>query len=108
MREWIEGRLVRIEYAFTEFPVLKWRSIFFVFLVLMGIFLYQPLIIFFYKFNIMGAYIFQDTLQDNLKLVIWGQAIVPLLIAIWGYLDVSSLYEQKYLKRYKCLPNWVD
>ena len=108
MIEWIEGRLGRIGYAYREFPVLKWRSIFFIFLVLMGTVLYQPLLVYLYKFNIMGAYVFQETIQQNVKVILWGQAIFPLVIAIWGYLDVSSLYEQKHLKRYKCLPKWVN
>lgn len=108
MVEWVEGRLARIAYAYSEFPILKWRSLFFAFLVLMGIVLYQPLVVYLYKFNIMGAYVFQESIQKNVKLVLWGQVIIPLAIAICGYLDVSSLYVQKHLKRYKCLPKWVN
>lgn len=103
MIEWFESRLGRLGYSFSEFPVLKWWSSFFAFLILLAISLYQPLMVFLYKFNIMGVYVFQEPIKQNVKLVLWGQAIVPLVIALWGYLNISSLYEKKYLKRYKCL-----
>lgn len=108
MVEWLEGRLARIAYAYSEFPELKWLSIFNFFIFLMSIVLYQPLMVFLYKFNLMGGYLFQDLIQQNSKLVIWGQAIVPLAFAIWGYFDVVSSYERKHIKRYKQLPKWVN
>ncbi|RPE30866.1 hypothetical protein EC846_1567 [Acinetobacter sp. BIGb0102] len=108
MFDWFEGRLGRVAYAFSEFPVLKWRSIFFVFLIVMAAILYQPFVVLLYKFNIMGMYVFQEIIQQNVKLIIWGQGIVPIVIAVWGYFDVVSLYEEKHLKKYKCLPKWVN
>lgn len=108
MFAWIEGRLGRIGYAFSEFPILKWRSMFFVLMFLMAAILYQPLIVLLYKFNIMGMYVFQKIIQQNVSLVMWGQGIIPLAIAVWAYFDVVSLYEKKHIKKYKCLPKWVN
>lgn len=108
MINWIEGRLGRAHYAFSEFPILKWRAVFFIFLILLATVVYQPLIAFLYKFNMIGMHVFQVFIQQNVKLLIWGQIVIPLVIAIWGYLDVVSLYEQKHLKRYKCLPKWIN
>ncbi|ENX16156.1 hypothetical protein F895_01747 [Acinetobacter sp. CIP 64.2] len=108
MIEWVKGRLGRMKYAFIEFPELKWLSIFNFFIFLMSIVLYQPLMVFLYKLNLMGGYLFQDLIQQNVKLVIWGQFIVPLSFAIWGYFDVVSSYESKHLKKYKQLPKWAN
>lgn len=108
MLEWLESRLIKIEYAFGEFPKLKWLSIFYVTLVFLALLIYQPLIIGLYKFNIMGMYVFQEIIKDNVDWVIWGQVIVPLVIAFICYLDVISLYEDKYIRRYGQLPKWVN
>lgn len=108
MPEWIEKRIMKIEYAFREFPKLKWLSIFYIFLMLAVVLVYQPLLVGLYKFNIMGMHIFQDFIQENLDLLLWGNFIIPIVIAIWGYSDVVSLYEEKYVKRYGQLPKWVD
>lgn len=108
MGEWIENRLGRIEYAFSEFPILKWRSLFFTVLLFLSVILYQPLIVFLYKFNIMGMQVFQKLIENNIDWLIWGNVILPLAVGLWGYFDVVSLYEEKHLKRYKCLPKWAN
>ena len=108
MPEWLEKRLMKIEYAFREFPKLKWLSIFYMVLIFAAVLVYQPLLIGLYKFNIMGMHVFQEFIQNNLNLFLWGHLIVPLSIAVWGYFDVVSLYEEKYVKRYGQLPKWVD
>lgn len=108
MPEWLEKRLMKIEYAFRNFPELKRLSIFNFFIFLLSIVLYQPLMVCLYKLNIMGGYIFQDLFLQNVKLLLWGHLIVPLSIAVWGYFDVVSLYEEKFVKRYGQLPKWVD
>lgn len=108
MPEWLEKRLMKIEYAFREFPKLKWLSIFYMVLIFAAVLVYQPLVIGLYKFNIMGMHVFQEFIQNNLNLLLWGHLIVPLAIAVWGYFDVVSLYEEKYVKRYGQLPKWVD
>lgn len=108
MPEWLEKRLMKIEYAFREFPKLKWLSIFYMVLIFAAVLVYQPLLIGLYKFNIMGMHVFQEFIQNNLNLLLWGHLIVPLAIAVWGCFDVVSLYEEKYVKRYGQLPKWVD
>lgn len=108
MPQWLEKRLMKIEYAFREFPKLKWLSIFYMVLIFAAVLVYQPLLIGLYKFNIMGMHVFQEFIQNNLNLFLWGHLIVPLSIAVWGYFDVVSLYEEKYVKRYGQLPKWVD
>lgn len=108
MPEWLEKRLMKIEYAFREFPKLKWLSIFYMVLIFAAVLVYQPLLIGLYKFNIMGMHVFQEIIQNNLNLLLWGHLIVPLCIAVWGYFDVVSLYEEKYVKQYGQLPEWVD
>lgn len=104
MIDWFEKKLLKISYAFSEFPKLKWLSIFYVALVFLVLLIYQPLIIGLYKFNIMGMYVFQEIIKDNVNWVIWGQIIVPLVIAFICYLYVISLYEEKYIRRYGQLP----
>lgn len=108
MPEWLEKRLMKIEYAFREFPKLRWLTIFYMVLIFAAVLVYQPLLIGLYKFNIMGMHVFQEIIQNNLNLLLWGHLIVPLSIAVWGYFDVVSLYEEKYVKRYGQLPKWVD
>lgn len=108
MPEWLEKRLMKIEYAFRDFPKLKWLSIFYFSLIIIVISMYQPFIIGLYKLNIMGMYVFQETLKENVNFLIWGQFILPLILTIICYLDVVSEYEKRHIKRYGHLPKWVN
>ncbi|MDF2417289.1 hypothetical protein GWP85_07120 [Acinetobacter beijerinckii] len=108
MIDWFEKRLLKISYAFSEFPKLKWLSIFYFSLIIIVISMYQPFIIGLYKFNIMGMYVFQETIKENVIFLIWGQFILPLILTIICYLDVVSEYEEKHIKRYGQLPKWIN
>lgn len=105
MFEWLEKRAIKVEYAFSEIPKLKWLFLFYMFMVFLAIKVYQPLIVALYKFNIMGV---QEIIQQNVNWVMWGQAIFPMMVAIWGYVDMVSFYEEKHIKKHGQLPHWVN
>lgn len=107
MIEWLNNRATRIECAFNEFPKLKWRSLFYFVIVCLSIVLYQPLLLTLYNLNFLGQYVFQDQIAKNAYWLLWGQLVVPLLIAFFSYADVSSKHDELHMRKYGKYPKWI-
>ncbi|KAA8731009.1 hypothetical protein F4V57_14240 [Acinetobacter qingfengensis] len=107
MIEWISNRVTRIEYAFMEFPKLKWLSLFYFMIFCLSIVLYQPLLLALYNLNFLGQYVLQDLISKNVHWLIWGQLVVPIIIAFFSYTDVSEKHDEMHMKKYGNYPKWI-
>jgi hypothetical protein len=108
MPDWLDFRLTKIGAAFSEFPALKYWSLFYVLLVILSAIFYKPILGWAYGFSYFGSYPFQNFIASNATWLAWGQFIVPIIVAWFCYLDVDSMHDEKYLKRHKQLPKWVN
>ncbi|WP_338562559.1 hypothetical protein [Acinetobacter sp. KS-LM10] len=106
MPEWLEFRLTKVNYAFREFPKLKYLSLFYLGLVILVAILYMPILELAHGFNFFGNYLFQSFIAENVSWFVWGRFIVPLSLALFFYLDVSNRHDEKYLRKYRQLPKW--
>ncbi|WP_374527786.1 hypothetical protein [Acinetobacter sp.] len=107
MKEWISKSYTKVDCAFSEFPKLKYLSLFYVVLVVLAAFLFEPILVWAYGFSYFGSYPLQNFIAENAHWLLWGKLVVPVVLAILFYCDVSDRHDEKYLKKYKQLPKWV-
>lgn len=107
MPEWLDFRLTKIECAFKEFPKLKYLSLFYSALVILSAIFYMPLLKLAYSFNYFGSYPLQSFISENISWLFWGKFVVPVVLALLFYFDVSGRHDEMYLKKYRQLPKWV-
>ncbi|NNG82268.1 hypothetical protein [Acinetobacter sp. ANC 5378] len=108
MPEWLEFRLNKIDCAFREFPKLKYRSLFYLVLVILAAFFYMPILKFAHGFNYFGNYPLQNFIAENASWLVWGRFVVPLTLVLFFYWDISDRHDEKYLKKYRQLPKWIN
>jgi|SRR5690606_29286277 len=107
MPEWLDFRLTKIDCAFSEFPKLKYLSLLYAALLILSAIFYIPILKLAHSFNYFGNYPFQNLIAENISWLFWGQFVVPLVLAIYFYFDVSGRHDEMYLKKYRQLPKWV-
>ena len=107
MPEWLDFRLTKIECAFKEFPKLKYLSLFYSALVILSAIFYMPILKSAHSFNYFGNYPLQRFISENLSWLFWGKFVVPVVLALLFYFDVSGRHDEMYLKKYRQLPKWV-
>lgn len=108
MFEWIEKIYLKIDVAFTEFPKLKYISMFFAVLVILSAIFYFPILKLAHGFNYFGHYPLQKFIAENAGWLVWGQFFVPCMLAFFFYLYVSDLHDEKHIKKYGHLPKWIN
>ncbi|AYA02101.1 hypothetical protein BEN74_03935 [Acinetobacter sp. WCHAc010034] len=108
MFDWLERTHIKVDLAFKEFPKLKYLSLLYVALVILAASFYLPLLKYGYGFNLLGNFPFQNFIAENLGWLVWGQFVVPVVLAIFFYWDISELHDEKYLKKYGQLPKWIN
>lgn len=106
MPEWLKFRLTKIDCAFREFPKLKYLSLFYLVLVILATIFYMPILKLAYGFNYFGSYPLQNLIAENISWLFWGQLIVPVVLVLFFYFDVSGRHDEKYLKKHGQLPKW--
>lgn len=102
MPDWLDFRLTKIRTAYVEFPSLLYWSAFYLVLVILSAFLYMPLLKLAYSFNPL-----QNLIAENASWLVWGKCVIPPVIALFCYLDISERHDEKYLKKHRQLPKWV-
>lgn len=102
--DWIKDKLLELDAIFTEFPSVFKRSCFYMFLVGAIILVYQPFLQWLYDLKLLNSYPLQTIMESNLNLLKWGQIVVPLIAAVFFWIDVESMYEEKYYRKYRHLP----
>lgn len=108
MFEWIDKKFIRMDVAFKEFPKLKYWSLFYAVLVILAAIFYMPILKLAHSFNYFGNYPLQNLIAENISWLFWGQFIVPVVLALFFYWDVSDRHDNMYLKKYRQLPKWVN
>lgn len=104
MMNWVKDKLFRLSEVFEEFPRLYWLSMFYMGIVFAIVIAYQPVLEWIYNFELFNQHIFQELIQNNLQILRWSQIVLPLVVSIFCWLDIASLYEEKYFRKYKRYP----
>lgn len=107
MPDWLDFRLTKIDCAFREFPKLKYLSLLYSALVILSAIFYMPILKSAHSFNYFGNYPLQGFISENVSWLFWGQFVVPVVLALFLYSDVSGRHDEMYLKKYRQLPKWV-
>ena len=107
MPEWLDFRLTKIKCAFREFPKLKYLSWLYAALVILSAIFYMPILKLAHSFNYFGNYPLQSFISENISWLFWGKFVVPVVLALLFYFDVSGRHDEMYLKKYRQLPKWV-
>ena len=107
MPEWLDFRLTKIDCAYREFPKLKYLSLLYSALVILSAIFYIPVLKLAHSFNYFGNYPLQNFISENISWLFWGQLVIPVVLAVFFYWDVSSRHDEKYLKKHGQLPKWV-
>ncbi|MEG0343516.1 MAG: hypothetical protein RR633_15145 [Acinetobacter sp.] len=108
MFDWLEKVFLKVDLAFKEFPKLKYLSLFYVVLVILSVIFYVPILKYAYGLNYFGNYPLQKFIAENVSWLIWGKLLVPFVLALFFYWDVSDQHDEKYLKKYGQLPKWIN
>ncbi|WP_286713009.1 hypothetical protein [Acinetobacter sp. UBA2581] len=107
MPEWLDFRLTKIDYAFREFPKLKYLSLLYAALIIFSAIFYIPILKLAHSFNYFGSYPLQGFISENISWLFLGQFVVPVVLVLFSYFDVSGRHDEMYLKKYRQLPKWV-
>ncbi|MWC17523.1 hypothetical protein GQO11_02335 [Acinetobacter johnsonii] len=107
MPDWLDFRLTKIDCAFKEFPKLKYLSLLYSALVILSAIFYMPILKSAHSFNYFGNYPLQSFISENISWLFWGKFVVPVVLALLFYFDVSGRHDEMYLKKYRQLPKWV-
>lgn len=107
MPEWLDFKMTKIDCAFREFPKLKYLSLLYAALVILLAIFYMPILKLAHSFNYFGSYPLQNLIAENIGWLFWGQLVLPVVLAVFFYWDVSGRHDEIYLKKYRQLPKWV-
>lgn len=107
MKERIGRIFTKVDCAFSEFPKLKYLSLFYVLLTVFVAISYEPILAWAYEFNHLGRFPLQNFIGENAHWLLWGEFVAPVVLAIIFYCDVSDRHDEKYLKKYRQLPKWI-
>lgn len=107
MKEWVSRSSAKVNCAFSEFPKLKYLSLFYGVFVLLAAFFFEPILVWAHGLNFYGNYPLQNFIAENIDWLLWGKLVVPVVLAICFYCDVSDRHDERYLQKYKQLPKWV-
>jgi hypothetical protein len=100
MFEKIIDKLWALNDVFEEFPRVFYLMMIYFVLIIAVVLLFFPCLKWLAYFKILNTYPLYDLIYRKFGMLRWGVVVLPLVIAIHGFLDVMGLHQRLKERRY--------
>jgi hypothetical protein len=100
MFEKLIDKLWAINDLFEEFPRVFYLMMVYLVLMVAVVFLFFPFLKWLANLQILNTYPLYELILRNFETLRWGVVVLPLLIAVHGFIEVIALYDRLKKRKY--------